>query len=348
MIYSYRNRRLVISLQTRTGNKMNAPADSAEIKNTLLETVSCDFCGGSDSTMFIRPDKFPVEMPQRPVVVRCGSCGFLYTNPRPRRNFLTELYRRYYPEEKSNGSSLSTAVKKNTHLRKLWHLYCGQFLGRALAEACGRVLDLGCGTGGLLMELQQKGCECYGVELNPDSVSRCIRRGLRVKCGDLDDFHFEDGFFDTIVLWHVLEHLPSPATALSNCRRMLKPGGKILIYSPNAHSYLAAAFKESWFPWQVPFHFSHFTPSSIKAYAGKCGLLARKIKAVTPEYYFAYSIDQICRTHRHPMLCGFSRRGVFRSLAFRIAVAAFFRILDLAFPGRGECLQVQLIKPSNG
>ena len=317
-----------------------------EIEKREVETVACDFCGKSECSTYILPASYPSEMPERPKVVECKSCGQLYTPPRPKRDFLTWLYQKYYPQKKVTGETLRTALVRNRLIRRLWHWYCGQYLSEVLRTARGRVLDIGCGTGDLLAELEQNGCEGFGVELNPDSVAQCLKRGLKVKCGDLEDFHFGENFFDGIMLWHVIEHVPSPGRLLDNCLRMLKPGGSVFIYSPNARSYLAFLFKEYWFAWHLPFHFTHFTRESISGYARKHGLLVKKLSAVTVEFNFSYSLNLYCNLAGGPLMKYLSRKRFFNNVPFRMVIAPVFRLLDTVFSGKGEYLQVRLEKPA--
>ena len=309
--------------------------------------VACDLCGDEEKTRFLSPRVLPGGLPETPLVVRCNGCGLLYTDPRPDQPGITRLYRKHYD---SNGTKPVTnpaykMVKSRRWLRRLWHGYCGQYLGEVLGKVKGRALDVGCGTGGLLDELRQAGCEASGVELNADSVRTCHEKGLDVRCGDLLDMDFSDNFFDSVILWHSLEHLPSPRQAIAKIRRILKPGGRVFIYSPNADSYLSRYFAEDWWAWQVPFHFYHFTVSTIRRLCSDLGYTIMKCGSKTPEFFLQKSI-QSRYTHGQPgPIFKLLPQAFYRTLPFRLSVAPVLRLLDLAMPGRGECLTVELEKP---
>jgi 2-polyprenyl-3-methyl-5-hydroxy-6-metoxy-1,4-benzoquinol methylase len=64
--------------------------------------------------------------------------------------------------------------------------------------------------------------------------------------------------FDAITFWSALEHMNHPRSNLLQARRLLKPGGTIIVQVPNAASHQARMFKGSWFALDVPRHRYHF------------------------------------------------------------------------------------------
>jgi 2-polyprenyl-3-methyl-5-hydroxy-6-metoxy-1,4-benzoquinol methylase len=330
---------------------MDAILDSFSEKtnknNSALETVVCDLCGASGFSVVFSVNWYPDDIACSQSVVRCGSCGLMYTNPRPDRTLITRLYQKYYVSGTDSGdvASTKTFIRRHPLLRRLWHAYCGQYLGYVLKRAKGRVLDIGCGRGGLLEELSDNGCESYGVELNPDSVEICRKKGLNVKVGSIDDLDFEEGFFDTVILWHVIEHVPFPMKALEKIKKILKPGGSVFLFLPNASSYFAALFGISWVNWHIPFHFYHFTPDTFRRVARKSEFDIVRLKTATPEYYFPYSYDAWFKYRFHTKKSWQFVRKIICAFYFRVAISPVLRLLDVVFHGKGECLQVELQKP---
>jgi methionine biosynthesis protein MetW len=94
-------------------------------------------------------------------------------------------------------------------------------------EPDSRVMDLGCGNGGLLRYLQRrKGATGYGVELNPQMIAKCIDNGLNVIQTNLDLglAHFESDAFDYVVLSLTLQAMRNPEVLLKEMMRVSKQG----------------------------------------------------------------------------------------------------------------------------
>ena len=95
-----------------------------------------------------------------------------------------------------------------------------------------RILDVGCGTGANLMLLSQFG-ETEGVDVSPDALEFCRQRGLdNVRLGEAEALPYEDGRFDLVTALDVVEHIDDDVAGLREFRRVLKPGGRILLFVP--------------------------------------------------------------------------------------------------------------------
>ena len=104
---------------------------------------------------------------------------------------------------------------------------CAQF-----NESRPRILDIGCGTGGNLMMLSQFG-EAEGVDVSPDALAFCRERGLQnVKLGSAESLPYEDATFDLVTALDVVEHLDDDVAGLREMRRVLRPGGRLLMFVP--------------------------------------------------------------------------------------------------------------------
>lgn len=95
-----------------------------------------------------------------------------------------------------------------------------------------RVLDVGCGTGALMLDLRDI-AEVYGIDASPTAVSYCHQRGLAaVTHATAAETRQPSGFFDVVLLLDVLEHVADEKPALAEARRVLKPGGLLVAFSP--------------------------------------------------------------------------------------------------------------------
>lgn len=103
----------------------------------------------------------------------------------------------------------------------------------------GRVLEIGCGLGTMLMNWAKMGADCTGVDLNPTSVEQTKKRfdmnGLKgnVSLEDANKLPFKDNEFDYVYSWGVLHHSPNLELSIKELFRVLKPGGGfgIMLYN---------------------------------------------------------------------------------------------------------------------
>jgi SAM-dependent methyltransferase len=124
--------------------------------------------------------------------------------------------------------------------RVIWAL-----IHRAGPPSAPRILDAGCGTGRNLMEFQTLG-PAEGVDVSPDAIEFCRRRGLYgVRQGSIEELPYEDGRFDLLFATDVIEHLPDEGSALTELRRVAAPGASLIITVP-AYSWLWSRHDESW------------------------------------------------------------------------------------------------------
>lgn len=106
----------------------------------------------------------------------------------------------------------------------------------AHVAAGDRVLDLGCGEGDLTAVLAQTGARALGVDVAPAALERARRRHPQLTFGltPIDGpLAFDDGSFDVVWSSEVIEHVADTARWLSEVRRVLVPGGRLLVTTPH-------------------------------------------------------------------------------------------------------------------
>jgi methionine biosynthesis protein MetW len=102
-----------------------------------------------------------------------------------------------------------------------------------LINANARVLDLGCGEGDLLAYLQKnKSVNGYGLDVDPENISTCLKKGVNVIEQNLDDglANFPDSSFDMVVMTETLQSVRSPHHLL---RELLRIGDECIVTFPN-------------------------------------------------------------------------------------------------------------------
>jgi len=112
-----------------------------------------------------------------------------------------------------------------------------------------------------------------GIEPDWEAVTVAHDKfGLEVVQGSLEEARFPDGHFDAITMNHVIEHVPNPIQVLEECRRVLKPGGKLVVVTPNIKSLGQRVFDDAWLHWDPPRHQHLFSPHALRACSNLAGL----------------------------------------------------------------------------
>ena len=107
---------------------------------------------------------------------------------------------------------------------------------RSALTAADRVLDLGCGAGDLTADLAEMASQISGADVSETALARARRRHphLDLCLVPIDGpLPFEDGAFDVVFSSEVIEHVADTARWLSEVRRVLAPGGRLLLTTPN-------------------------------------------------------------------------------------------------------------------
>jgi SAM-dependent methyltransferase len=145
----------------------------------------------------------------------------------------------------------------------------------------GSVLDVGCGTGELLAAFAERGWRAQGVEPLAESAAVAADRGLDVVPALLADAGLAKRSYDLVVASHVLEHVPDGPAFLRELAAMAKPGGHVLIESPNWDSTLRRSAGAGWIHLRPLEHLVHFTPQTVAVAFREAGLEPVVTDAVT-------------------------------------------------------------------
>jgi len=191
-------------------------------------------------------------------VARCGGCGVYVLDPMPTPDQLAPYYAPSY-----YGSTPKKFVGPVARAIGWFQAGRARMVARH-AEAPARVLDVGCGNGGFIMQLHERGYAVEGTELSDSSASRVPNDAdVPMHVGDLLDLDLPHGTYDVITMWHVLEHVPDPHATVQRIADLLKPGGTFLLAVPNAESWQARWFGRHWLHLDPPRHLYGFGPRSI-------------------------------------------------------------------------------------
>jgi 2-polyprenyl-3-methyl-5-hydroxy-6-metoxy-1,4-benzoquinol methylase len=126
-----------------------------------------------------------------------------------------------------------------------------------------RILEIGCGEGILIYELQKLGFNVQGVEPGKSSSERARKKGLDVITGYFIGSEIKS-VFDAVIFSHVLEHLPKPIAVLKQASSLLSTDGYLLLIQTNYEGIVPRWYKERWYAWSTHEHYWHFTPKGLK------------------------------------------------------------------------------------
>ena len=246
--------------------------------------MDCKICAGASQPLYTQLFDDRYGYPGTFSIYQCTACGFAQSVPELSPDKLSQLYTNYYPRKNITIDTVRQAATyrpgklfqmmswlRGTRNTCHYHVQPGQ-----------RVLDVGCGDGASLLDISTLGAEAYGTEYDRNVEPVAQKLGLNIFFGDLTDAPYADGFFDTITMSQLLEHIPDPIAFLRNAKQKLKPGGKIIISFPNINSFNRTRSGRKWINWHIPYHMNFFTDQSIARLAEATGLALTSIHTSTP------------------------------------------------------------------
>jgi len=169
--------------------------------------------------------------------------------------------------------------------------------------------------------MRSLGWDVDGVEMDPEAA-RIARDhlGLRVRTGTVKAQAFPAGTFDAVTLSHVIEHVPDPLVTLRECKRVLRPSGRLAVTTPNLASRGHARFGAAWLHLDPPRHLHLFSVESLRRVAEAAGLrvdtLRSSIRFADGAYMASRDIEE---TGRARMGARHSPGERLRAVAFQYA-----------------------------
>src|SRR5207253_5029293 len=202
----------------------------------LEARLQCPICGASLSVRVRRGVRaYEHGLPVVTDFDACPSCGLLAQVPPPSASALAGYYPRDYRPHAAaagpNGASLMTRLKNIQAALQI------RRLGKFLPARNQPILELGCGGGHFLRALERHGyTDLTGIDRTPELQRAFEGTHIRYRALDLDRFLDLGGPYQAIVMNYVIEHFVSPEAVLRVCRDSLRPGGRVLLLTPNSRA----------------------------------------------------------------------------------------------------------------
>jgi ubiquinone/menaquinone biosynthesis C-methylase UbiE len=217
-----------------------------------MEPSAC-VCGMvADETRVVRRDLM-LDSRLEFRVGRCPECGVERLNPRPTEASMPA----FYPFDASAYQPYANMPERRFSPRRWDRRYGLRKRLRAIERHVegGKLLDVGAASGDFLSEVARSSrWTAEGVEPQPEAGAQARARGLTVYRGTLESCNLPSASYDVITLWDVFEHLHDPQAALAEAARLLRPGGLLVMSTPNLDSWDRRLFGKYWIGYELPRH----------------------------------------------------------------------------------------------
>jgi len=234
---------------------------------------------------------------------RCSACGFLFTQDFP----VEAEIGRYY----ETPDYISHSDTRKGLVNTLYHWVRTVMLGRkarlVMNEAHrrrGRLLDIGTGTGYFAHAMDERGWRVDAIEKNAQARAFAKEHfGLEV-LPDGAWASLQEGAYDVITLWHVMEHLEHLNDTWERLYRLLSPKGVLIVAVPNCSSFDAHKYGGQWAAYDVPRHLWHFTPGTMQQFGAKHGFILAERHPMPFDAFYVSMLTEKYMHHNLPFVRG--------------------------------------------
>lgn len=306
------------------------------------------------------------------------ECGLIWLDPSPDPTEVHKAYKNYY----THTTASAPAVKRFPRLRSLYralrdahlshaHGYTSlstPILSRLLSllafftpfgrdsfgvevmflpapkKSGTRLLEIGCGDGRSLRLMRSLGWEVEAVEFDAQCVEELARHEIKTHLGDIRSVNLASDTYDAIFMGHVLEHVYDPQAFLRECLRVLKPGGQIVMLTPNSLSWGHRWFGCDWRGLEPPRHIQVFHHRNLRRLVVDTGFQEVAARTTNRGAYYILGASAEIRKSRLERRT-FETGRVSRSSPSCLLFQALGRILIMLDPLSGEEILLTACKP---
>ncbi|MBE0568272.1 MAG: class I SAM-dependent methyltransferase [Deltaproteobacteria bacterium] len=212
----------------------------------------------------------------------CNLCRHKTLDANFDANSIARLYNDYYPRSSFNLENYQPYTEA-TGIRA-W-LDGSRSAAFVWVPGNVRILDIGCGYGETLGYHQSRGCDAYGVEVDENIRRIAEKFGYKIHIGLFDPKIYPPDYFDYVTMDQVIEHVSDPIQTLKDIASILKPGGTLIIGTPNSNGLGSKILRNYWLHWHAPYHLHLFSRKSMALAANHAGLELIKERTITNSYW---------------------------------------------------------------
>ncbi len=190
----------------------------------------------------------------------CRNCKLVSIDPRPTAQMLMEYYRDYLPDRPADISKWEAMIKPVV-------ANSADLIVSRSRTGGKKMLDIGCGYGFLLNEMQSRGWDVHGLEVSKTGRDYTRSKGnIQVYAQPLETLELPENTFDVVTLLYVIEHVFAPLELLIKINRILKPGGLVLLRWPHTTPVvrILGPLSPKLDLYHTPYHLYDFSPKTIE------------------------------------------------------------------------------------
>ena len=267
----------------------------------MKKIENCPICNSVKQAEFLKSKDYSLSK-EIFTIVKCLDCEFLFTNPRPDEKdignyYISDNYISHTDNKKGLFNYLYQIVRKHAIKTKTRLLIN--------TSKTKEHLDIGCGTGEFLNSCVKKNISCIGIEPSIIAREKAIKNyKLNVK-EDTNLNQFQENSFDSVSMWHVLEHIYELNETISNLKKIIRPNGFLIVAVPNNKSLDAKIYKKYWAAWDLPIHLNHFSPLTINHLLKKHGFKIEKQIGMKFDSFYVALLSNEYKSGKKQFIKGF-------------------------------------------
>jgi len=254
---------------------MSATSESRSLATAAEAAAGCMLCGGQRQVRHFggsgaaaaadSPATYRITHSERRLVgsiVRCVDCGMVSL---PLHDLAPVAY-----EDAADPYYLEQADQRIVNAHRLLDM----------VPRGGRLLEIGCASGFLLLAARERGFATQGVEMSAWASAHAREQyGLDVRSGRLEDLNLPAATYDVVVLADVIEHLHDPRRTIQHIHRVLRPGGVLLLLTPDVGSLTARVLGRRWWG-LLDDHYFYFSRATLRRLLTDEGFAIERITAL--------------------------------------------------------------------
>ena len=271
-------------------------------KKSIKSTRICPVCHSQITTLFYKKNRLVPTESFTPSssdfgifydLYRCDACHTVFVSERLPEHVTAKLY-----ECSQHDGYMLEQGNRRRNFRRLVKVIA-QYLGSSEKKS---LLDIGASAGVFLDTVREAfpHWDLSGVEPSTDAVKKCEDIfHIKLQQGVFEETEIEHEKYDVITMLDLIEHVHNPSRVIEAAYRCLKPGGLMLITTPNIQSWTARFFRRRWWSFRL-MHTLYFSPLSIRQMLAKEGFRVVKMRGLIRLFSLRYCLRHLGWTIRGP------------------------------------------------